>query len=38
VRFYAGLVVGEFVAGFLRTVIDLLFDLRLPASSGIGGL
>jgi len=36
--FFIGLIVGEFMAGFLRTVIDLAFDLHLPPRSGIGGL
>ncbi|UCH36186.1 MAG: hypothetical protein JSV65_07485 [Armatimonadota bacterium] len=36
--FFLGLILGEFSAGFLRTVIDLAFDLYLPTSSGIGGL
>jgi hypothetical protein len=36
--FFLGLLLGEFSAGFLRTVLDLLFGLHLPASSGIGGL
>lgn len=36
--FFLGLIVGEFSAGFLRTIIDLAFNLYLPASSGIGGL
>ncbi|MFQ5809453.1 MAG: DUF6785 family protein, partial [Armatimonadota bacterium] len=36
--FFIGLIVGEFVAGFLRTVIDLALDLRLPPRAGIGGL
>ncbi len=36
--FFIGLILGEFSAGFLRTVLDLIFDLRLPASAGIGGL
>jgi hypothetical protein len=36
--FFLGLVLGEFGAGFLRTILDLLFDLHLPPSSGIGGL
>lgn len=35
---FMGLIAGEFTAAFLRTVIDLLFDLHLPASSGVGGL
>ncbi|MFQ6131726.1 MAG: DUF6785 family protein [Armatimonadota bacterium] len=36
--FFVGLILGEFLAGFLRTVIDLIFDLHLPATAGIGGL
>jgi len=36
--FFLGLILGEFSAGFLRTIIDLAFNLYLPASSGIGGL
>jgi len=36
--FFLGLVLGEFSAAFLRTVIDLVFGLYLPARSGIGGL
>ncbi len=36
--FFLGLVLGEFAAGFLRTVLDLLFGLHLPPESGIGGL
>jgi len=36
--FFIGLVLGEFTAGFLRTMIDLGFDLHLPPESGIGGL
>lgn len=36
--FFIGLVLGEFSAGFLRTLIDLAFNLYLPATSGIGGL
>lgn len=36
--FFIGLIVGEFMAGFLRTVIDLALDLRLPPRAGIGGL
>jgi len=36
--FFLGLVLGEFAAGFLRTVLDMLFGLYLPPSSGIGGL
>ena len=36
--FFIGLVLGEFTAGFARTILDLLFSLHLPAESGIGGL
>lgn len=36
--FFYGLVLGEFTAGFLRTVLDLACGLYLPAGSGIGGL
>lgn len=36
--FFLGLVLGEFAAGFLRTVLDMLFGLYLPPMSGIGGL
>lgn len=36
--FFLGLVLGEFTAGFLRTVLDLVFGLHLPPESGIGGL
>jgi hypothetical protein len=36
--FFLGLILGEFSAGFLRTLVDLAFNLYLPASSGIGGL
>ena len=36
--FFVGLILGEFLAGFLRTVIDLVFNLHLPPESGIGGL
>jgi hypothetical protein len=35
---FMGLVIGEFTAGFLRTVLDLTFSLYLPVDSGIGGL
>jgi len=35
---FLGLVLGEFAAGFLRTVLDLIFNLHLPPESGIGGL
>ena len=34
--FFLGLVLGEFAAGFLRTLIDLAFNLHLPAVSGVG--
>jgi hypothetical protein len=36
--FFMGLVVGEFTAGFIRTLLDLSFGLYLPVDSGIGGL
>ena len=36
--FFIGLILGEFVAGFVRTVLDMLFGLHLPPESGIGGL
>jgi len=36
--FFLGLILGEFSAGFLRTLIDLAFNLYLPRESGIGGL
>jgi hypothetical protein len=36
--FFIGLIIGEFTAGFLRSVVDLALDLRLPAQAGIGGL
>ncbi|MFI4983013.1 MAG: DUF6785 family protein, partial [Nevskiales bacterium] len=36
--FFLGLVLGEFTAGFLRTVLDGAFGLYLPPESGIGGL
>ncbi|HIE50322.1 MAG TPA: hypothetical protein EYP85_01065 [Armatimonadetes bacterium] len=36
--FFLGLILGEFSAGFLRTLLDLTFNLYLPAASGIGGL
>ena len=36
--FFLGLVLGQFAAGFLRTLLDLAFGLYLPANSGIGGL
>ncbi len=36
--FFIGLILGDFSAGFLRTIIDLAYQLYLPASSGLGGL
>ena len=36
--FFLGLTIGEFMAGLLRTIVDLTFGLYLPANSGIGGL
>ena len=36
--FFVGLILGEFSAGFLRTIVDLAYRLYLPAMSGIGGL
>jgi hypothetical protein len=36
--FFIGLVLGEFSAGFLRTLLDLAWNLYLPPESGIGGL
>jgi hypothetical protein len=36
--FFIGLVLGEFAAGFARTLLDLCFGLHLPPGSGIGGL
>jgi len=36
--FFLGLIFGEFSAAFLRTVLDLIFSLYLPAQSGVGGL
>jgi hypothetical protein len=36
--FFIGLVLGEFAAGFVRTVLDSAFGLYLPPESGIGGL
>jgi len=36
--FFIGLILGDFSAGFLRTVIDLIYQLYLPAASGLGGL
>lgn len=36
--FFIGLILGEFVAGFGRTVLDMALGLHLPPESGIGGL
>lgn len=36
--FFFGLVLGEFAAGLLRSLLDVAFSLYLPAQSGIGGL
>lgn len=36
--FFLGLVLGEFSAGFAKTLLDLCFGLHLPPDSGIGGL
>ena len=36
--FFIGLVIGEFSAGLLRTLIDLAWGLHLPSGAGIGGL
>jgi len=36
--FFIGLILGEFVAGFARTVLDMSLGLHLPPESGIGGL
>lgn len=36
--FFLGLILGEFAAGFLRSVLDFAFGLYLPPESGIGGL
>jgi hypothetical protein len=36
--FAYGLILGEFSMGFLRSLLDITFDLGIPASSGIGGL
>ena len=35
---FFGLIIGEFCAAFLRTVVDLSFSLYLPPESGVGGL
>lgn len=36
--FAYGLILGEFSAGFVRSLLDISFDLGLPPESGIGGL
>lgn len=36
--FFLGLVLGEFSAGFLRSLLDVALGLNLPPESGIGGL
>ncbi|MCS7254549.1 MAG: hypothetical protein NZ781_11080, partial [Armatimonadetes bacterium] len=36
--FFIGLVVGEFVVGFIRTLVGLLLGWSMPRESGIGGL
>lgn len=36
--FFIGLIIGEFVAGFLRTLLGLAFNWQMPRESGIGGL
>jgi hypothetical protein len=36
--FFLGLILGEFTAGFLRSILDVSVGLYLPPSSGIGGL
>ncbi|MDP7119599.1 MAG: hypothetical protein QF395_04680, partial [Arenicellales bacterium] len=36
--FFFGLIFGEFLVAFLRTVADLIWRLYLPPESGIGGL
>ena len=35
--FFLGLVLGDYLAGFLRTLVDLAFRLYLPAHSGLVG-
>ncbi len=35
---FLGLICGEFTAAFLRTLLDLAFNLHLPPESGVGGL
>lgn len=36
--FFIGLILGEFGGAFIRTLLDVIFTLYLPASSGVGGL
>jgi hypothetical protein len=36
--FFFGLIFGEFLVAFLRTLVDLALQLYLPPSSGVGGL
>jgi len=36
--FFIGLILGEFVTGFARTILDMALGLHLPPESGIGGL
>ena len=36
--FFLGLVLGEFAAGFARSILDIALGLHLPPESGIGGL
>jgi len=36
--FFFGLIFGEFLVAFLRTIVDLALGLYLPPSSGVGGL
>jgi len=36
--FFFGLICGEYSAAFVRTLIDLAFNLHLPPESGVGGL
>ena len=36
--FFFGLIFGEFLVAFIRTLVDLALGLYLPPSSGVGGL
>ena len=36
--FFFGLIFGEFLVAFVRTLVDLAFRLYLPPESGVGGL